>query len=89
MMSTQIGKLRGKLSTTQPLPVKYLKKLSTESKLFVDNVLNKDPKKRMLIKEVVEHPWLQMHNKNSKLFEENMKSKEQSEFEIHSNPEKK
>ena len=27
--------------------------------MFVDNLLEKDPKKRMTIKQVLEHPWLQ------------------------------
>lgn len=70
-----------------PFPSSLWKKLSPESKLFVDNLLNKDPKKRMTIKEVLEHPWIQKYNKNSKLFDQRRKSKEFSDFETYTNVE--
>ena len=41
------------------------KKLSVEAKNFVDNLLQKDPNKRMLIKECVDHPWIQKFNKSN------------------------
>jgi len=41
------------------------RKLSPEAKLFVENLLNKDPKKRMEIKQLLEHPWIQKFQKNS------------------------
>jgi len=51
------------------------KKLSNEAKSFVDNLLQKDPMKRMEIKEALEHPWIQKFNKTT-LPEQRRKSKE-------------
>jgi len=51
------------------------KKLSPEAKSFVDNLLQKDPAKRMDIKQVLEHPWIQKYNKTS-LPEQRRKSKD-------------
>ena len=42
-----------------PFPSSVWENISKEGKMFVDNLLEKDPKKRMGIKEVLEHPWLQ------------------------------
>jgi serine/threonine protein kinase len=61
------------------------KKLSPEAKNFVDNLLNKDPYKRMTIKEVMEHPWLQKYNKNSNTFIKRKKSGDFSQFETYTN----
>ena len=72
-----------------PFPSSLWKKLTNESKQFVDNLLNKNPKKRMVIKEVLEHPWIQKYNKNSKLFEVRRKSKDFSDFETYTNVEGK
>ena len=66
-----------------PFPSSLWKKLSSEAKQFVDNLLNKDPKKRMLIKEVLEHAWIQKYNKNSKIFDVKRKSKDFSQFETY------
>jgi hypothetical protein len=41
----------------------------------------------MTIKEVLEHPWIQKYNKNSKLFDQKRKSKEFSDFETYTNVE--
>jgi serine/threonine protein kinase len=68
-----------------PFPSSLWKKLSPEAKSFTDNLLNKDPKKRMTIKEVVEHPWIQKYNKSSKIFDQKRKSKDFSEFETFTN----
>jgi len=50
-----------------PVPYKEStwKKISPEAKLLVDNLLQKDFTKRMDIKEVLEHPWIQKYNKSS------------------------
>jgi len=50
----------------EPVPFKssVFKKNTQESKSFIENLLNKDPQKRMQIKEVLDHPWLQKFNKN-------------------------
>ena len=42
-----------------PFPSSVWGSISKEGKMFVDNLLEKDPKKRMTIKQVLEHPWLQ------------------------------
>ena len=41
-----------------PFPNSVWKSISPEAKAFVDNLLNKDAKKRMNIKQILEHPWL-------------------------------
>ena len=42
-----------------PFPSSVWGNISKEGRLFVDNLLEKDPKNRMTIKQVLEHPWLQ------------------------------
>ena len=42
-----------------PFPNSVWGNISKEGRLFVDNLLEKDPKNRMTIKQVLEHPWLQ------------------------------
>ena len=37
--------------------------ISKEAKMFVDNLLEKDPDKRMNLEEVLKHPWLKKFNK--------------------------
>jgi len=66
------------------------KKLSPEAKIFVDNLLNKDPKKRMLIKDILEHPWIQKQTKN-KMAEVRRSSKDKnlSTFQIYTTVEEK
>jgi len=60
------------------------KKLSAEAKLFVDNLLNKDPKKRMFIKDVLEHPWIQKQTKNKMTeIRRNSKDKSASTFQMY------
>lgn len=60
------------------------KKISPEAKSLVDNLLQKNPSKRMDIKQVLEHPWIQKFNKTS-LPELRRKSKDfnQSVFKIY------
>ena len=36
-----------------------MKIISIEAKMFVDNLLDKNPDKRMTIQEVLQHKWLQ------------------------------
>jgi len=43
----------------------------------------------MTIKEVLEHPWIQKFNKNSKIFDVRRKSKDLSDFETYTNVETK
>ena len=42
-----------------PFPTVVWGNISLEAKMFVENLLNKNPAKRMTIKEVLEHKWLQ------------------------------
>jgi serine/threonine protein kinase len=49
-----------------PFPSSVWKNISPEAKQFVDNLLNKDPDKRMTIQEVLQHKWLQKYNKKEK-----------------------
>ena len=46
-----------------PYPKKIWDKISGEAKMFVDNLLEKDPDKRMNLEEVLKHPWLKKFNK--------------------------
>jgi len=55
------------------------KKLSPEAKNFVGSLLQKDPNKRMEIRQTLEHPWIQKFNKTS-LPEQRRKSKEIHSF---------
>jgi len=68
-----------------PFPGSLWKKLSSDAKTFVENLLNKDPIKRMKIKEVMEHPWLQKYNKNSNSFINGNKTENFSQFENYTN----
>ena len=38
-------------------------KISSEAKMFVDNLLDKNPDKRMNLEEVLKHPWLNKYFK--------------------------
>jgi len=60
-----------------PYPSSIWKKLSPEAKMFVDNLLSKEPSKRMNIKEVLEHPWIQKMTK-AKITDQRRNSKDQS-----------
>ena len=52
-----------------PFPSFVWKNISLEAKMFVDNLLDKNPDKRMNIQEVLQHKWLQKFCEN----EENKK----------------
>jgi len=41
-----------------PFPKKIWDNISQEAKMFVDNLLSKDPEKRMNLQEVLQHKWL-------------------------------
>ena len=41
-----------------PYPKKIWDNISQEAKMFVDNLLSKDPEKRMNLQEVLQHSWL-------------------------------
>lgn len=56
-----------------PFPGVFWKKLSSEAKQFVENLLDKNPNKRMSIKEVLEHQWIQKYTKEG-LVEQRKKS---------------
>ena len=46
-----------------PYPKKIWDKISSEAKMFVDNLLDKNPDKRMNLEEVLKHPWLNKYFK--------------------------
>jgi len=62
------------------------KKLTTEAKMFVDDLLQKDPEKRMNIKQALEHPWIIKFNTKTPT-EERKKTKTQSTFKFYSSTE--
>ena len=45
-----------------PFPTSVWKNISNEARAFVDNLLQKNPQKRMGIQEVLQHKWLQKYN---------------------------
>ena len=45
-----------------PFPPEIWKTISIEARMFVDNLLQKDPKQRMGIKDVLQHNWLKKFN---------------------------
>ena len=70
-----------------PFPSSIWKSISIEAKMFVDNLLDKDPVKRMNIQEVLQHKWLQKFNQEKKIVFQRRKSRELSggeEFEAFS-----
>ena len=71
-----------------PFPSSIWKNISIEAKMFVDNLLDKDPEKRMNIQEVLQHKWLQKFNKEEeKVVFQRRKSRELSgaeKFEVFS-----
>ena len=61
-----------------PFPSSIWKNISIEAKMFVDNLLDKDPDKRMTIQEVLQHKWLQKFHKEEKVVFQLRKSRELS-----------
>ena len=61
-----------------PFPSSIWKNISLEAKMFVDNLLDKDPEKRMTIQEVLQHKWLQKFHKEEKVVFKRRKSRELS-----------
>ena len=45
-----------------PFPNSIWKNISVEARMFVDNLLQKNPDKRMGIQQVLQHKWLQKFN---------------------------
>ena len=68
-----------------PFPSSIWKNISLEAKMFVDNLLEKDPEKRMTIQEVLQHKWLQKFNQEKTVVFQRRKSRELSgaeKFEV-------
>ena len=61
-----------------PFPVSIWKNISLEAKMFVDNLLDKDPEKRMNIQQVLQHKWLQKFRGEEKRVFQRRKSKDLS-----------
>ena len=70
-----------------PYPKKIWNKISNEAKMFVDNLLSKDPDKRMNLQEVLQHKWLskfsinnsnKINNNVNDVFERRRKSRDLS-----------
>lgn len=49
---------RQTINDPTPFPSSFWKKLSLDARNFVDNLLNKDPNKRMDVKDVLTHKWI-------------------------------
>ena len=60
-----------------PFPISIWKNISNEARMFVDNLLQKNPEKRMGIKEVLQHKWLQKFNAKESI---SFKKRNESEY---------
>ena len=60
-----------------PFPNSVWKNISNEARIFVDNLLQKNPDKRMGIQEVLQHKWLQKYNSK-----ENISFKKRNERDL-------
>ena len=64
-----------------PFPPSIWKNISFEAKMFVDNLLEKDPEKRMNIQEVLQHKWLQKFNNEEQVVFQRRKNRTLSNAE--------
>ena len=64
-----------------PFPSSIWKNISIEAKMFVDNLLDKDPEKRMNIQEVLQHKWLQKFNNEEQVVFQRRKNRTLSNAE--------
>ena len=70
-----------------PFPFSIWKNISIEAKMFVNNLLSKNPDDRMNIQEVLQHKWLQKFNQEEHVAFKKRKSKDLSggeKFEVFS-----
>ena len=58
-----------------PFPSSIWKNISIEAKMFVDNLLDKNPDKRMTIQEVLQHKWLQKYHQEENVVFQRRKSR--------------
>ena len=64
-----------------PFPPSIWKNISIEAKMFVNNLLSKNPDDRMSIQEVLQHKWLQKFNLEENKTFKKRKSKDLSDWE--------
>jgi calcium-dependent protein kinase len=64
-----------------PFPSSIWKNISIEAKMFVNNLLSKNPDDRMSIQEVLQHKWLQKFNLEENKTFKKRKSKDLSDWE--------
>ena len=79
-----------KKTVIEPPPYKGIiwKKISNEARDFVGKLLEKDPEKRMNIKEALEHEWFHKYeNSNVVMARRSKKDYQSGEFELYSNTE--
>ena len=72
-----------------PFPDKVWNSISSDAKCFVENLLNKEPDKRMDIKKVLDHKWLEKYlnkPKHMTLIRSNSISSGGAEFKKYSSP---
>ena len=70
-----------------PFPQSVWSTISVEARMFVDNLLSKNPDDRMNIQEVLQHKWLQKYNDKQSVVFQRRKSRELSgaeKFEVFS-----
>ncbi len=69
------------INNAVPYPPEIWCKLSKESKDFVNRLLQKDPDKRMTIKQILEHEWITKFY--TKVLEERKRSVDSSSFKLY------
>jgi len=69
------------LNEPTPYPMNNWKKVSFTAKSFVMSLLQKDPAKRLTIKEAIEHEWLNLNR--SKTIENSEIKRTKSNFSIY------
>lgn len=72
------------LNEPTPYPANQWKKISFQAKSFVMALLTKDPKKRITVKQALEHDWLTSKNSSSMNLG---RVKSKSQFAEYCNPE--
>lgn len=72
------------LNEPTPYPISQWKKISFQAKSFVMGLLNKDPAKRLAVRQALEHDWL--NNSKSSSSTTITRTKSKSKFAEYCNP---
>jgi len=68
-----------------PFPQSYWSKVSTDAKLFVDACLQKNPNKRLTIKDALVHPWIKKFEDPNIIEKRKLSKTSNNQFEVFTN----